>query len=100
MANKLKSLWAGDVPLQEAFWWYAATCGVLANLVTSGLFLILIIEDVSPWWLVPAFLLPVPYNIFVTVAVWRSAEKFRGDPQWAGLARAATIAGMTALTLL
>jgi hypothetical protein len=100
MANNLKSLWAGDVPLQEAFWWYAALWGLMANFITSSLFMILIIEDVSAWWLVPTFLLPVPYNIFVTVAVWRSAEKYQGDPQWAGLARAATIAGMTVLTLL
>ena len=100
MSSKLKSLWAGDVPLPETFWWYAVTCGVLANIVTSGLFLILIIEDVTPWWLVPAFLLPVPYNIFVIVAVWRSAEKYQGDRKWADLARAVTVVGMVILTLL
>ncbi len=100
MASKLKSLWAGDVPLPEAFWWYAVVCGVLANIVTSGLFLILIVKEVTPWLLVPAFLLPVPYNIFMIVAVWRSAEKYQGDQKWADLARAATVVGMTILTML
>ena len=100
MTNKLKSLWAGDVPLPEAFWWYAVAYGVLANFVTSGLFLILIVEDMSPWLLVPAFLLPVPYNIFVIVAVWRSAEQYQGDQKWADLARTATVVGMIIVTLL
>jgi hypothetical protein len=100
MASKLKSLWAGDVPLPETFWWYAVAYGVLANIITSGLFLILIVEDVTPWLLVPVFLLPVPYNIFVIVAVWRSAGQYRGDQKWADLARAATLAGMIILTVL
>ncbi len=86
--------------MPEAFWWYAVVCGVLANFVTSGLFLILIVTDVNPWLLVPAFLLPVPYNIFVIVAVWRSAEQYQGDKKWADLARAATVVGMTILTML
>ncbi len=100
MASKLKSLWAGDVPLPETFWWYAVVYGVLANIVTSGLFLILIVKDVNPWLLVPAFLLPVPYNIFVVVAVWRSAEQYRGDRKLADLARAVTVVGMVILTML
>jgi uncharacterized membrane protein YkvA (DUF1232 family) len=37
MASKLKSLWAGEVPLPETFWWYAVAYGVLANIVTSQL---------------------------------------------------------------
>jgi hypothetical protein len=99
MASKLKSLWEGDVPLPEAFWWYAVAYGVLVNFVTSGLFLILIVEDVSPWLLVPAYLLPVPYNIFVIVAVWRSAEQYQGSRKWADRARAATVVGMIIMTL-
>ena len=100
MASKLKSLWSGDVPLSEAFWWYAVAYGVLANIVTSGLFLILIVEDMTLWLLVPAFLLPVPYNLFVIVAVWRSAERYQGDKIWADLARSATVVGMIVLTVL
>ena len=100
MAIKLKSLWTGDVPLPETFWWYAVAYGVPANIVTSGLFLILIVEDVTPWLLVPVFLLPVPYNIFVIVAVWRSAERYQGDRKWADLARAATVVGMIIMTVL
>jgi len=100
MAIKLKSLWAGEVPLPETFWWYAVAYGVPANIVTSGLFLILIVEDVTPWLLVPTFLLPVPYNIFVIITVWRSAEQYHGDQKWADLARAATVVGMIIMTVL
>jgi hypothetical protein len=85
MASKLKSLRAGDVPLPEAFWWYAVAYGVLVNSATSGLFLILIVEDVSPWLLVSAYLLPAPYNMFMIVAIWRSAKHYQATgngPIW------------------
>jgi len=100
MASKLKYLWAGEVPLPETFWWYAVAYGVLLNSVTGGLFLALIVEKTTLWWLVPAFLLPVPYNTFSTVAVWRSAGRYRGDRKWADLARVATVVGMIVLTVL
>jgi len=100
MVGKLKSLWAGDVALPEAFWRYAVAYGVLANIFTSGLFLILIVQDAPSGWLLPVFLLPVPYNIFVVVAVWRSAGRYRGDRKWADLARAVTVVGMILLTMM
>jgi len=100
MARKLKSLWAGEVPLPETFWWYAVAYGVPLNFVTSGLFLALIVEKASAWVLAAAFLLPVPYNVFATVAVWRSAGRWEGERKWADLARVATVLGMIVLTLL
>ena len=41
----------------------------MANIVTSGLFLILFVEDVTPWLLVPAFLLPLRVSSWLTFPV-------------------------------
>jgi hypothetical protein len=35
--------------------------------------------------------LPLPYVVVAVVGVWRSADKYRGDPTWAGIAKAAVI---------
>jgi hypothetical protein len=45
------------------------------------------------------YALSVPYNILVTVGVWRSAERYTGERRWADLARIVTIAGMILLSV-
>ena len=48
--------------------------------------------------LVAAFLLPIPYNLLVGVAVWRSADRYQGPQRWADLARAASLVWLLVLT--
>lgn len=91
--RKLKALWYGEVPLAEAFWHWAVFWGVLANLVTSGLFWVLAVNDLHPALLAPTYLMPLPYNVFVCVAVWRSAAGYDGPAQHAELARWVTLLG-------
>ena len=45
---KLRSLWLGELPLGEAFWTWAIGIGLVVNLTTSVLFLVLITND-RPW---------------------------------------------------
>ena len=45
------------------------------------------------------YALSVPYNILVTVGVWRSAERYTGEHKWADLARIVTIADMIFLSV-
>jgi hypothetical protein len=85
--TKLRALWAGNVPLGEAFWIYAIGIGLLINLVTSGLFLALITLD-RPWSaLLVGYALSVPYNVVALVGVWRAASRYRGGAGRADLAR-------------
>ena len=100
VTNLLRRLWLGDIPLTEAFWRYAVVYGLLLNLVTSFLFLILLMNEASPFVLVPAFVLPIPYNVLIVGAVWRSAERYPGPRHWAEYARAVTVVWMIALTLV
>ncbi len=95
----VRRLWLGDIPLTEAFWRYSVVYGLALNLVTSFLFLILLMNDASPFVLVPTFVLPTPYNVLIVVAVWRSAERYSGPRHWADYARAVTLVWMIALTL-
>ena len=92
-------MWRGDVPLSQAFWNWAVIGGLAINLLTSALFLVLIMNDRVVAALIVGYGFSVPYNIFVTVGVWRSAARYQGDRRWADLARIVTIAGMALLSV-
>ena len=95
----VKRLSAGRLPLEQAFWHYAVGYGLLINLVTSLRFLALIARDANTALVALAFALPLPYNVIVTVAVWRSASYYPGPKKWADMARMGTLIWMIALTL-
>ena len=97
--RKLRSLWLGEMPLDEAFWTWAITVGLLVNLATSALFLALISAD-RPWAaLVAGYGPSVPYNALALVGVWRSAARHPGQAAHADLARLASAAVMLVLTV-
>ncbi len=98
MTTLIRSLWAGDLPLGEAFWWYAVGYGFVLNLVTSLLFLVVLVKGAGAVALVLTFLLPIPYNLLIVVAVWRSAGRYPGPRKWADLARTGTLVWMIVLT--
>ncbi len=95
----LRSLWLGQLCLDEAFWTWALTIGLAVNLATSGLFLAMISLD-RPWAaLILGYGLSVPYNVLTVVGVWRSAARYRGPAILADLARMATLLLMLVLTV-
>jgi hypothetical protein len=96
--TKLRALWAGEVPLGEAFWIFAIGIGLLVNLITSGLFLALITIERPFAALLVGYGLSVPYNLVALVGVWRSAARHPAA-QHADLARIVTIAVMVLLTV-
>ncbi len=98
MAN-LRALWLGELPLSDAFWTWAVTIGLLVNVTTSVLFLTMIAYD-RPWAaLLCGYALSVPYNLLVTVGVWRSAGRYQGPASHADLARLGTLILMLLLTV-
>lgn len=85
--TKLRALWSGELPLGEAFWTFAIGIGLLVNLITSVLLLTLISLD-RPWAaLLVGYIIPIPYNVFAVVGVWRSAGRYQGKAGYADLAR-------------
>jgi hypothetical protein len=97
--RKLSALWAGELPLGEAFWSYAVLIGLAVNLTTSLLFLVLISADRPLAALVVGYAMSVPYNVVALVGVWRSAAHHPGHRLQADLARIATLVLMVVLSL-
>ena len=97
--TKLLALWSGDLALNEAFWTWTVTVGLLINIATSIVFLVLILQDQPLAAVLVGYGLSVPYNIVATVGAWRSAARYGGPSLHADLARIVTVTLMTGLTL-
>jgi hypothetical protein len=95
----MRRLWEGELPLPQAFWNWAVAGGMAVNVLTSILFLALIMENRIVAAFVVGYALSVPYNIIVAVGVWRSAARYEGERRWADLARIVTVAGMILLSI-
>lgn len=98
MKERIAALWRGQVPLDVAFWHFAILYGLVLNAITSMLFLYLLINDAAASVLTAAFFLPIPYNVLIIVAVWRSAGRYEGPRKWVDWARFATVLWMVVLT--
>jgi hypothetical protein len=96
--NSLCRLWRGELALPDAFWNWAVFGGLAINVASSALFFYLIMADRPIFALLAGYALPVPYNVIVSVGVWRSADCYAGERRWAVLARIVTIIGMVLLS--
>ena len=92
-------LWQGELTLSNAFWNWAVLGGLIINISSSAFFLFLIMADHPIWAFIVGYAFSVPYNVIVTVGVWRSAGRYAGERHWADLARITTLIGMTLLSV-
>jgi hypothetical protein len=99
MKDHVIRLWRGEVGLARVFWDYAIIYGSLANLITTAAAFAALTADLPVWLAVAIFFLPLPYNVLIVVAVWRSAGRYAGPPMWATLARIAIIVWATIATI-
>ncbi len=97
--NTLRNLWSGNLPLETAFWSYAVFGGVMVNALTSAGFMIFVAQDQHVAAIIVGYGLSLPYNLVVTVGVWRAAHRDQTDPRKSNLYRAFTVAGMLAVSL-
>ncbi len=97
--SSLCRLWRGELALPNAFWNWAVFGGLGINVASSALFLFLIMADRPIFAFIAGYGLSVPYNVIVSVGVWRSAERYAGERRWADLARIVTIIGMILLSV-
>lgn len=97
--KQLGRLWRGELPLDSAFWTWAVVGGLLINIATTGLFLVLIMNDQHLPAVIAGYAVPIPYNFVALVGVWRSADRYDGDRRWAELARIVTVVGAILLSL-
>ncbi len=78
MTRRLSDLWNGRVPLARVFWDWAVIYGSFANLLATGAALTMIVLGWPALLAVAVHFLPVPYNLLMVVAVWRSAARYAG----------------------
>ena len=97
--KKLKALWRGDLGLGDAFWTWVVLGGLLVNVTTTILFVVLITNDLPVPALFVGYGLSLPYNFVAVVGVWRSASRHDGPAHHADLARGASVILMTVLSL-
>jgi hypothetical protein len=98
--NVVRRLWAGEVPLARAFWSYAMIGGTALNAVATLLAMAVLAMNAPGVVAAVVFALPIPYNLLVLVAVWRSAGTYHGPRIWADLARVAILVWAVAAVLL
>jgi hypothetical protein len=91
MRNTLIALWSGDFPLGEAFWHYAIAYGTTANILATAAAIAAVLAGLPDAVAIGLHFLPLPYVAMAVVGVWRSADKYRGDPTWPSIAKAAVI---------
>ena len=97
--TSLSRLWRGEIPLFTAFWTWAVLGGLLINIASSAAFLVLVSNDQPVLAVLAGYATSLPYNLLVTVGVWRAAARYTGERQWAELARIATVVGMALLSV-
>jgi hypothetical protein len=97
--NQIILLWRGELSLQIAFWNWAVFGGAIINIVSSSLFIFLMLADQLIVALIVGYGFSLPYNFLALVGVWRSAERYSGDQRWAELAKITTAVGMILLSI-
>jgi hypothetical protein len=78
IAAFFRSRWQGTVPLDRLFWRDLVFVGSAINIVASMLALILLALKMPVALVLAVHFAPVPYSLFLTLAVWRTTEKSAG----------------------
>ena len=87
-SNLFVAFWNGDVSLVKSYW-------LIGVLLTIGVVLVatfLVIAVGLPYEAM--FGIYIPWVIYITVGVWRSADKYKGPKFWAILAKIAMVIGV------
>ncbi len=90
--------WRRQVPLGLLFWRDMAVVGTLVNLVAAFASLMALGFKADLATSMAIYFAPLPYNIFLVAAVWRTADLV--SPQQAWSARAGAAVWLVAATLL
>lgn len=90
--------WRREVPLGQLFWRDMVVVGSVLNLATGFAALMALAIKADPLVAMLIFHAPLPYNIFIVWAVWRTADL--ADAARASSARVGAIVWLVAATVL
>jgi hypothetical protein len=74
--------WQGAVSLDRLFWRDLVFVGTAISATSSAVALILLSLKMPLAVVLAMHFAPVPYNLFLTLAVWRTVEKLPGIKAW------------------
>ena len=97
--RKLRALWAGELPLSEAFWTYAVSIGLTVNVATSLLFFALIAADRPLAALFVGYVCSPPYNVVAWSGCGARRRATRASASMPSSPRLVTLVGMILLSL-
>lgn len=80
MKSFLQSRWRGEAPLEAVFWRDMLAVGTALNIASAAAAFALLSADYPGVLAVLLHMLPVPWNLFLILAVWRSADREGGPP--------------------
>jgi hypothetical protein len=66
-----RSRWRADVPMRVLFWRDLVLVGTLINVLATGVALAMAASGLSIALAAAVHFAPLPYNLFLVVAVWR-----------------------------
>ena len=90
--------WNGETPIGRLFWVDLIFVGTLINLAVAFVSLVLLGLKLPLWLALAAFLAPVPYNVFLVFAVWRTTGGMPADT--AGAYRAGALVWLALACIL
>ena len=94
----LRSRWRGEVPLGIVFWRDMIGVGTALNILSAMSAMLLLAAGVGTPVVLLVYFAPVPWNLFLFFAVWRSASNTGG--QNASLAKAIAAVWVLLVTVL
>ena len=93
-----RARWRGEVPLATVFWNDMLFVGTTVNIMTTFVAMGLLTLGVPTMPIVLTYFAPLPFNLFLVAAVWRSAENAAATTGFA--ARCASLVWLVAATAL
>lgn len=101
----LGSLWRGDAGLAKTYWIYGAIGSLIFFAIPGALQAGLWVSGsenaaLGAFSLFYSFGFAPAYVVFISVAIWRSAARYQGNPLWAKLAKLAVVLGILEFVLV
>ncbi len=86
--NFFIKFWNGDLSLPMSYWGVGIGIGILFGFIVTAFIVAAGMSDDAMWGFI------IPFQIYLVVGIWRSANKYKGPNFWAVLAKIAVIFGV------
>ena len=95
----IRDLWRGDFPLVKTYWLFGVVAGIFFNITFAYIeyYSAAFSTGIGPVFVLGFIILVFIYSAFISVAIWRSANKYQGPQRYAILAKFSVILGVMAL---